>query len=130
MPRLTAVVPVSDEDPMALPVKALGPAIAFYQSILGFSVLRRDTSAAQLARDEVRIGLVVRQDHDAARAGSLAMEVDDLEALHRELQRAGGEPGEFRVDDWQNRSHRTFFVREHENGYCYCFFTALEPGAT
>ena len=32
MPRLTAVVPVLDEDPMALPVKALDPAIAFYQS--------------------------------------------------------------------------------------------------
>jgi len=42
MPRLTAVVPVLDEDPMALPVKALDPVIAFYQSVLDFCVLRRD----------------------------------------------------------------------------------------
>jgi lactoylglutathione lyase len=122
MARLIAVGPVSDEDTMALPVKALDPAIAFYQTVLGFSVVRRDTLAATIGRDEVRIGLVVQGDHDPGRAGSLAMEVDDLEAMHRELERAGGRPGEFGVDEWNGRSHRTFFLREDENGYCYCFY--------
>jgi lactoylglutathione lyase len=122
MARLIAVYPVSDEDTMALPVKALDTAIAFYQTVLGFSVVRRDTSAATIARDEVRIGLVARGDHDRSRAGSLAMEVDDLEALHRELQLAGGRPGEFGVDEWNGRSHHTFFLREDDNGYCYCFY--------
>ena len=122
MARLTAVYPVSEEDTRALPVKALDPALAFYQKVFGFSVARRDASAALLSRDDVQIGLIVRGDHEPERAGSLAFEVDDLEAMHRELQLSGGRPGAFGVDAWADRSHRTFFVREDENGYCYCFY--------
>jgi lactoylglutathione lyase len=122
MARLLAVFPISDEDPAALPVRALGPAIAFYDGVLGFSVARRDDAVAALERDDVRVGLVVRSDHEPGRAGSLAIEVDDLDALHRELARRGGQPGEFGVDEWDGRTHRTFFLREDENGYCFCFY--------
>jgi hypothetical protein len=48
--------------------------------------------------------------------------VDDLEGLRRELDTSGANPGEFGLDEWGGRRHRTFFVREAENGYCYCFY--------
>lgn len=122
MARLIAAGPISDEDLTALPVKALAPAIGFYEAVLGFTLVRRDASTAVLKRDDVAIGLLVQTGHEPRRAGSLAVEVDDLDALHRELEERGGRPGEFGVDEWNGRSHRTFFLREDENGYCYCFY--------
>src|SRR4051794_29626917 len=122
MAQLKAVYPVSEEDTNALPVKDLGPAIAFYEAVLGFSAAGRDASTAVLTRDGVRIGLVRNGDHEPGRAGSLAFEVDDLGAMHRELQARGGNPGEFGTDEWGGEQYRTFFVREPENGYCYCFY--------
>jgi predicted enzyme related to lactoylglutathione lyase len=121
MAQLKAVYPVSDEDTNALPVKDFGPAIAFYEAVLGFSVVSRDASTAVLTRDKVRIGLVPKGDHEPGQAGSLAFAVDDLEAMHRELQARGGNPGDFRIDKWGVQQYRTFFLREQENGYCYCF---------
>jgi|SRR5215831_20029493 len=130
MPKLIAVYPISNEDTTALPVRTLDRAIAFYHNVLGFSVVRLDPAMATIARDGVQLGLTVRRDHDPARAGSVALEVDDLEAMHRELQDSGGRPGAFGVSDWGGRSHRTFFVREDENGYCYCFYHPLEAKTT
>jgi hypothetical protein len=120
--QFKAVYPVSDEDTNALPVKNLGPAIAFYQSILGFLVVGRDDSTAVLARDEVRIGLIQKADHEPGKAGSLAFEINDLEKLHQELHARGANPGEFGIDEWNGKRYRTFFLREAENGYCYCFY--------
>lgn len=122
MARLTAVGPISGEDTNALPVKDVGPAVAFYETMLGFTAVRRDASAAALTRDGVRIGLVRKPDHEPGRAGSLAFAVDDLDAMHRELRAHGGEPGEFGVDEWGGKRYRTFFLRENDNGYCYCFY--------
>jgi catechol 2,3-dioxygenase-like lactoylglutathione lyase family enzyme len=122
MPRLLAAYPISDEELLALPVRALDAAVRFYESVLGFTAAGREGVRVAVARDDVRLGLVERADHDPGRAGSLAVEVDDLEGLHAELQRAGGKPGEFGVDEWDGRTHQTFFLRESENGYCYCFF--------
>ena len=122
MARLISVYPIADENTKALPVKALDLAVAFYQRVLGFSTTSRSAEAAALMRDDVQVGLVVHRAHDPGRAGSLALEVDDLEDLHDELTRAGGRPGEFGVDEWDGRAHRTFFLREEENGYCYCFY--------
>jgi catechol 2,3-dioxygenase-like lactoylglutathione lyase family enzyme len=122
MAHLGAVGPISDEDTNALPVKDIGPAVAFYETILGFSVVSRDSSTAALTRDLVRIGLVRKADHQPSQAGSLALAVDDLDALHRELQASGGNPGEFGIDEWDGNQYRTFFLREDENGYCYCFY--------
>ncbi len=125
MARLKAVYPISGEDTQALPVKDLEPAITFYQAVLGFSVASLDSSRADLARDDVRLGLVRNLSHEPGRAGSLAFLVDDLEAMHRELEANGGAPGEFGIDEWDDRQHRTFFLREHSNGYCYCFYSPL-----
>jgi catechol 2,3-dioxygenase-like lactoylglutathione lyase family enzyme len=122
MAKLTAAYPISDEDVNALPVKEIAPAVAFYTSVLGFSVVRQDDSAAVLIRDQVQIGLVSKPEHDPKKAGSLAFAVDDLDALRHELQEHGGRPGEFGVDEWGGKRYRTFFLREDENGYCYCFY--------
>jgi lactoylglutathione lyase len=126
MAQLQAVGPISDEDTNALPVQAIGPAVAFYEAVLGFSVIRRDSSTAALTRDQVRIGLVRKADHEPHQAGSLAFAVDDLDAMYRELQARGGNPGEFGIDEWGGRQYRTFFLREDENGYCYCFYHPAE----
>jgi lactoylglutathione lyase len=125
MTQLVAAYPISGEDLLALPVRTLDRAIAFYEAQLGFTVVERETTAATVARDGVRIGLVWRADHEPGQAGSLAVEVDDLDALHRELVESGAQPGAFGVDEWDGRTHRTFFVREDQNGYCYCFFRPL-----
>ena len=122
MAKLTSVGPVSDEDTNALPVKNLAGAIAFYENVLGFSVVSRDSSKAVLARDHVQIGVLRKPDHEPSEAGSIAFAVDDLEALRRELEGSGGNPGAFGLDHWGGKRHRTFFVREAENGYCYCFY--------
>jgi predicted enzyme related to lactoylglutathione lyase len=103
-------------------VRTLDRAVAFYRSVLGFTVERLDAETATLGRDDVRLGLVARSDHEPGAAGSVAIRVDDLESLHRELEGTGGRPGVFGTDEWDGRAHHTFFLREDENGYCYCFF--------
>ena len=49
------------------------------------------------------------------RAGSLAFEVDDLEAMYRQLQARGGNPGEFGIEEWGGNQHHTCFLRKQEN---------------
>jgi lactoylglutathione lyase len=121
MAQLKGVYPISGEDLNALPVKEIEPAVAYYETVLGFSVVSRDPSTAALTRNDVRIGLVRKEDHEPSEAGSLAFSVDDLDAMHHELQESGAQPGKFGTDQWGGKQYRTFFVREDENGYCYCF---------
>ena len=123
MAKLESVSPVSNEDIGRLPVKDLGPAIAFYESAMGFVTISRGVSTAILRRDDAEIGLMLKVNHQPHEAGSLAFKVDDLVALHRELSDRGGKPGEFDLEDWGGKQFRTFFMREDENGYCYCFYS-------
>jgi predicted enzyme related to lactoylglutathione lyase len=125
MALMKSVSPISDEDLDALPVSDLAGAIDFYRSLFGFAVASQSPTAAVLTRDSIRLGLVLKHDHEAGKAGSLAFEADDLEAMHRELQAKGALPGGFGVDQWGGKRYRTFFVREDTNGYCFCFFTPL-----
>jgi predicted enzyme related to lactoylglutathione lyase len=122
MAELKSVSPVSNEDVGKLPVKDLPPALAYYESVLGFSTVSQDTNTARLKRDDAEIGLVVQRDHQPNEAGSLAFRVDDLDALHRELAERGGKPGALDIENWGGKQFRTFFMREDENGYCYCFY--------
>jgi hypothetical protein len=126
MVKLKSVSPISNENTSALPVRELGPAIAYYESVMGFSVFSRDASTATLQRDGAQIGLVIKRDHQPRGAGSLAFAVDDLDALHRELSERGGKPGEFGIDEWGGKQFRTFFMREEQNGYCYCFYCSVQ----
>ena len=122
MARFMSVVPISDEDTNALPVQDIAPAVSFYQTMLGFAVSSRDADSATLTRDEIQIGLVRKAGHEPGQAGSIAIAVDDLDAVRRELQAKGGNPGEQWLDQWGGKRYRTFFLREDENGYCYCFY--------
>ena len=121
-----AVYPISNEDTNALPVKELGPAIAFYKTVLGFSVVASDATTAVLKRDEVQIGLIRKADHDPLEAGSCYFAVSDVEALRRELEGKGAKPGAIQIQQHDGKNYRLFFVRECDmmeshDGYCFCF---------
>jgi hypothetical protein len=88
-------------------------------------VVSQDDAKAVLKRDGAQIGLVCQPEHDPGKAGSMALEVDDLQAMHRELEETGAKPGKFGVDEWDGKDHETFFVVESLNGYCYCFYKPL-----
>lgn len=121
MKQFKTVSPISGEDTNALPVQDLGPAATFYQTVLGFSAVSSDPTTAVLRRDDVQIGLIRKSDHKPAEAGSCYFGVVDVDALHRELQGKGGELGEIRIDEWGGKHYRVFFLREAQDGYCFCF---------
>ena len=118
------VSPISGEDLTALPVKEIGPAVRFYREQLGFTVVSSDATTAVVVRDAARLGLVRKPDHSPDEAGSCCFAVADIDAAREEMLTRGGEVGVFGNDEWGGRQYRTFFLREHENGYCYCFSQA------
>ncbi len=128
MKQLNGVYPISGEDLSALPVKAIAPAVEFYRTVLGFTVVDRDDAAATLQRDDARIGLVRKPDHKPGEAGSFAIAVADLDAMRAELDGRGLDLGGIRVDEWDGKKYRVFFLREAENGYCYCFTQPVAEG--
>ena len=74
-----------------------------------------------LKRDEAQAGLVSKEDHEPSKAGSWYLPVNDLEALRRELELKGGDIGRIHVQEWSGNKYRVFFLREDDNGYCFCF---------
>ena len=123
---LKGAYPISGEDLMALSVKAIGPAVEFYRTVLGFDLVSGDEDSAVLQRDSARIGLARKPDHRPEEAGSFAFGVTDIEAHHKELDGRGLDLGAVRVDEWDGRKYRVFFLREAENGYCFCFSQPAE----
>jgi hypothetical protein len=121
MKQFNSVYPISGEDLNALPVKEIGPAVEFYKTVLTFSVVASDDTTATLQRDDARLGLVRKPDHKPGEAGSFAIEVADLDAMRAELDGRGLDLGAIRIDEWDGKKYRVFFLREAENGYCYCF---------
>ena len=121
MTRFNGVYPISGEDLTALPVKEIGPAVRFYHEALGFTVVSSDETAAVVMRDESRLGLVRKPDHRPEEAGSCAFAVADLDAVYGELEGRGLDLGGIGTDEWGGKKYRVFFLREGENGYCYCF---------
>ena len=112
------VYPIGDTDVSALPIRGLGPAIAYYTHILGFSVLSKTSDTALLARGSATIGLAVNgQDPEQA---SCYFEVSDVAALHREFTRMGLEPSALRDEDYGGKLQRIFFAQE-PFGVCFCF---------
>ena len=120
------VYPISGEDLIALPVREIGPAVEFYRTVIGFDVVSSDEDAAVLQRDSAMIGLARKPDHKPDEAGSFAFGVTDIDAHHRELDGRGLDLGAVRVDEWGGRKYRVFFLREAENGYCFCFSEPAE----
>ena len=128
MKQLKGVYPISGEDLAALPVKEIGPAVAFYETVLAFSVVARDETTATLKRDDAQLGLVKQPDHKPEEAGSCAFAVTDLDAMRAELDGRGLDLGGIRIDEWGGKKYRVFFLREAENGYCYCFSQQVAEG--
>jgi hypothetical protein len=126
MKQFKGIYPISGEDLNALPVKEIGPALEFYTRVLRFSVVASDQATATLQRDDVRIGLIRKPDHKPEEAGSCAIAVVDLKAMLAELNGRGLDLSGVRVDEWSGKKYRVFFLREAENGYCYCFNQKIE----
>jgi catechol 2,3-dioxygenase-like lactoylglutathione lyase family enzyme len=120
MTRFQGVYPISGEDLTALPVKDIAPAVAFYRETLGFSVVSSDETTAVVKRDDAQLGLVRKPDHRPEEAGSCCFAVDDLGAVRRELAGRGLDLGGIDTQEWGGKKYRVFFLREAENGYCYC----------
>ena len=117
-----AVGAIGDTDPDALPVKEIGPAVGYYSQVLGFSLVRKDRTTAQLERDGVRIGLAVNgRDPEQA---SCWFSVDDVDALRRELEAKGIEPGIIDEQEYDGKPYRVFFAKE-PYGVCFCFTQPL-----
>lgn len=125
--QFQGVYPISGEDLSALPVKAIGPAVEFYQSVLRFSVVTSNEAMATVERDDARLGLVLKPDHKPGEAGSCAIAVADLDAMRAELDGRGLDLSAIRIDRWSGNMYRVFFLREAENGYCYCFNQKITP---
>jgi lactoylglutathione lyase len=126
MKQFKGIYPISGEDLNALPVREIGPALEFYKTVLRFSVVASDEATATLQRDDARIGLIRRPDHKPEEAGSCAIAVADLDAMRAELDGRGLDLSANRVDEWGGKKYRVFFLREAENGYCYCFNQKIE----
>jgi hypothetical protein len=121
MRQFKGVYPISGEDLSALPVKDIGPAVEFYKTVLRFSVVAIDEATATVQRDDARLGLVRKLDHKPEEAGSCAFAVADLDIMRAELDGRGLDLSGIRIDEWNGKKYRVFFLREAENGYCYCF---------
>lgn len=112
------VYPIGDTDTNALPVKEIGPAVGYYTQVLGFSLVKKDRKSAVLKRDEAQIKLAVNgKDPEQA---SCYFAVSDVEALRRELDAKGIEPGDIDVQEHGGKSYRVFFAKE-PYGVCFCF---------
>ena len=48
-----------------------------------------------------------------------AIAVADLDAMRAELNGRGLDLSAIRVDEWDGKKYRVFFLREAENGYCF-----------
>jgi lactoylglutathione lyase len=113
-----AVGPIGDTDPDAIPVKEIGPAVGYYMQCLGFSLVSKDKTTAKLKRDDVHIGLAVNgQDPEQA---SCWFTVSDVDALWRELDAKGIEPGIIDEQVYDDKPYRVFFAKD-PYGVCFCF---------
>ena len=113
-----AVGPIGDTDTDAIPVKGIGPAVGYFTHCLGFSLVSKDQTTATLRRDDVQIGLAVNgQDPEQA---SCWFSVDDVDALLRELDDKGIEPGVIDEQRYDGKPYRVFFAKD-PYGVCFCF---------
>ena len=109
-------------DAFTLPVADLAKSIPFYETVLGFRVLSRQTApcrSAVLGRDAVQIGLA-ENGGDPSQDGCF-FRVDSIVAAFEELKAngLGRDEAGFRVQQHGDASYRVFFVIAPD-GLCYC----------
>lgn len=115
--------PIGDTDVAALPVKEIGPAVAFYVRVLGFTLIEKTAKTAKLKRDDAEIGLAVNgADPEQA---SVYFEIENLDNLRQSLAEAGSNPTDFRIDQHGGNRYRVFFDKE-PYGVCFCFGSKME----
>jgi lactoylglutathione lyase len=113
-----ATGPIGDTDTNALPVKQIGPAVGYYTQCLGFSLVSKDRTSANLKRDEVEIGLAVNgRDPEQA---SCWFSVGDVEALRSEYEGKAIDPGIIDEQTHGGSKIKVFFAKE-PYGVCFCF---------
>jgi lactoylglutathione lyase len=112
------VYPIGGTDTNALPVKEIGPAVGYYTQVLGFALVAKDRESAVLKRDDAQIGLAVNGKNPEQ--ASCYFAVSDVEALRRELDAKGIQPGNVRVQEHEGNPFRVFFAKE-PYGVCFCF---------
>ncbi|MEP7338525.1 MAG: VOC family protein [Acidobacteriota bacterium] len=110
------------KDKMNLPVENVEAAIPFYETIMGFHVVSRESSphnSAVLGRDGIQIGLA-ENGGDPSQDGCF-FEVDNAEAAFTELKSNGleKEEADFRIDQHGDTAWKVFFVVAPD-GLCYC----------
>lgn len=119
-----AVGPIGETDTDAIPVKSIGPSVGYYTQCLGFSLVSKDKTTAQLKRDDVRIGLAINgQDPEQA---SCWFSVGDVDALWAEFNAKGIEPGIIDEQVFDGKPYRVFFAKD-PYGVCFCFTHPLDP---
>jgi lactoylglutathione lyase len=63
-----------------------------------------------------------------AHTPSLAIGVNDPDTMRAEMGGRGLDLGGIRMDEWGGKQYRMFFLREAENGYCFCFTQPVPEG--
>jgi len=110
-------------DNMNLPVADVDAALPFYETILGFRVMSRDSTphkSAVLARDNVQMRLV-ENGGDSSQDGC-AFHVNDLASLFAEFKANGlrKELSDFSVEEHGGASWQVFYIVAPD-GLCYWF---------
>jgi catechol 2,3-dioxygenase-like lactoylglutathione lyase family enzyme len=113
------------QDVLALPVVDLDAAAAWYASAFGLrEVERRDQPhpAVILERDGIKIGFAVNGG-DASQDGA-AILVSDIDRAKQEIESAGIEIGNWRIDEHDGEKRHVFFVVAPD-GLCYYFYQPI-----
>ena len=115
------------QDVLALPVVDLDAAAQWYATTFGLQeVERRDEPdpAVILERDGVKIGFAINGG-DASQDGA-AILVADIHRARDEIEAAGVEVANWRIDENDGEKRQVFFVVAPD-GLCYYFYQPLQP---
>lgn len=109
-------------DKMNLPVKDLDAALPFYETVMGFTVISRQSepfALAILARDAIRIGLA-ENGGDPEQNGCF-FEIDDIGNAHMELriQDLNKPPSPVKTERHNGADWKVFYLVAPD-GLCYC----------
>lgn len=123
-PLFAAAYPYGN-DVLGLPVEDLDRAATYYSKAFGMREVERRASppAVIMERDGVRIGFAINGG-DPSQEGA-AIRVHDIHRARGEVEAAGIEIGNWRIDEEDGVKQQVFFVVAPD-GLCYYFHQPLE----